>query len=131
MLPPDRPAIFREGWSKILPSGSEKISRGYSNLIENQVGRHVCAPKRYSMRARRSALTIFPELTKRIESTRIGATLQDQVGYFLSPFDFLKELFTFFLFNFAFRRLVLFPFFIPTSLKIRSLVVGLPAEALA
>jgi hypothetical protein len=83
------------------------------------------------MWARRSALTIFPELTKRIESTRIGATLQDQVGYFLSPFDFLKELFTFFLFNVAFRRLVLFLFFIRTSLKIRSLVVGLPAGALA
>jgi len=36
----------------------------------------------------------------------------DQEGYFLSPFDFLRELFTFFLFKVAFKRFVLFLFFI-------------------
>jgi len=39
-----------------------------------------------------------------------GEKLKDQVGYFLSPFDFLNELFTFFLFNAAFNRFA-FPLF--------------------
>ena len=38
-----------------------------------------------------------------------------QVGYFLSPFDFLRELFTFFLFKAAFKRFVLFLFFMSSS----------------
>jgi len=39
----------------------------------------------------------------------------DQVGYFLSPLDFLKECLTFFRFNAAFKRLVFFRRFIRTS----------------
>ncbi len=35
----------------------------------------------------------------------------NQEGYFLSPFDFLKELLTFFLFRLAFKRFVLFLLF--------------------
>jgi hypothetical protein len=38
--------------------------------------------------------------------------LSDQEGNFLSPFDFLRELRTFFLFRVAFKRFVLFLFFI-------------------
>ncbi len=37
-----------------------------------------------------------------------SSNLYDQVGYFLSPFDFLKERFTFFLFKAAFKRLSFF-----------------------
>jgi hypothetical protein len=36
----------------------------------------------------------------------IPLPIRYQVGYFLSPFDFLSELLTFFLFRVAFRRLV-------------------------
>jgi hypothetical protein len=39
-----------------------------------------------------------------------GEELKDQVGNFLSPFDFLNELLTFFLFKAAFNRFV-FPLF--------------------
>jgi len=38
-----------------------------------------------------------------------------QVGYFLSPLDFLKECLTFFLFKAAFKRLVFFRLFIFSS----------------
>jgi hypothetical protein len=39
----------------------------------------------------------------------------DQVGYFLSPLDFLKHLLTFFLFRAAFKRLALLRFFMLAS----------------
>lgn len=39
-----------------------------------------------------------------------GEELKDQVGNFRSPFDFLNELLTFFLFSAAFNRFV-FPLF--------------------
>jgi len=42
----------------------------------------------------------------------------DQVGYFLSPLDFLKQLLTFFLFRAAFKRLVLLRFFMFTSISL-------------
>jgi len=38
------------------------------------------------------------------------SSMPDQVGYFLSPLDFLNELFTFFLLSAAFNRFV-FPLF--------------------
>jgi len=38
----------------------------------------------------------------------------DYVGYFLSPFDFLNECLTFFLFRAAFKRFVLLRFFMST-----------------
>jgi hypothetical protein len=38
------------------------------------------------------------------------------VGYFLSPFDFLKDFLTFFLLSAAFNRFVLLLFFMETSL---------------
>ena len=41
----------------------------------------------------------------------------DQVGYFLSPLDFLKECLTFFLFRAAFKRLVFFRLFIFFSMN--------------
>jgi hypothetical protein len=46
-----------------------------------------------------------------------GARNYDHVGYFLSPFDFLKHLLTFFLFRAAFKRLVLLRFFIFASIS--------------
>jgi hypothetical protein len=50
-----------------------------------------------------------------------------QVGYFLSPFDFLKELFTFFLFRAAFNRFV-FPrlFIIPSFARVASCRTQVP-----
>jgi hypothetical protein len=42
---------------------------------------------------------------------RLALTIFYQEGYFLSPLDFLKLLFTFFLFSAAFNRLV-FPRFL-------------------
>ncbi len=44
-----------------------------------------------------------------------ASNLKDYVGYFLSPFDFLKECLTFFRFNAAFKRFVFFRLFILTS----------------
>ncbi len=46
----------------------------------------------------------------------MGILFMDQVGYFLSPFDFLRELLTFFLFRVAFNRFVLFLRFMSLSL---------------
>jgi len=40
----------------------------------------------------------------------------DQVGYFLSPLDFLKEFLTFFLLRAAFKRLVFFRRFMFSSI---------------
>jgi hypothetical protein len=50
-----------------------------------------------------------------------GILFMDQVGYFLSPFDFLRELLTFFLFRVAFNRFVLFLRFMSLSFKNSSL----------
>ena len=41
-----------------------------------------------------------------------ASNLNDYVGYFLSPLDFLKECLTFFRFNAAFKRFVFFRLFI-------------------
>ena len=46
-----------------------------------------------------------------------GASRFDQVGYFLSPFDFRRLLLTFFLFSVAFNRFVLFLRFITLSFQ--------------
>lgn len=40
----------------------------------------------------------------------------DQVGYFLSPLDFLRECLTFFLFKAAFKRFVFLRLFMPNPL---------------
>jgi len=50
----------------------------------------------------------------------------DQVGYFLSPLDFLKECLTFFLFKAAFNRLVFFRLFMFSS--VRTLTLSLSPE---
>jgi hypothetical protein len=60
------------------------------------------------------------EILKRVqddtsEKWMPGILFIDQVGYFLSPFDFLRELLTFFLFRVAFNRFVLFLRFMSLS----------------
>jgi len=50
----------------------------------------------------------------------------DQVGYFLSPLDLLKECLTFFLFKAAFKRLVFFRLFMFSS--VRTLTPSLSLE---
>jgi hypothetical protein len=47
---------------------------------------------------------------------RSALSVLDHVGYFLSPLDFLKERFTFFLFKAAFKRFVFFRLFILSSI---------------
>jgi hypothetical protein len=49
----------------------------------------------------------------------------DQVGYFLSPLDFRKECFTFFLFRAAFKRLVFFRLFMFSSVRNLTLFLSL------
>ncbi len=101
MFPPDRPASFREGWSRILPSEVEKTSRGYFDAIKNQS-------------AGTPPQARPPQLTRDKqddETASRSSRSEAQDGYLLSPFDFLNELFTFFFFRAAFRRLVLFLFF--------------------
>jgi hypothetical protein len=44
----------------------------------------------------------------------------NQVGYFLSPLDLLKECLTFFRFKAAFKRLVFFRLFISTSMIVKN-----------
>jgi len=60
------------------------------------------------------------EILKRVQDDTfkkwmMGILFIDQVGYFLSPFDFLRELLTFFLFRVAFNRFVLFLRFMSLS----------------
>jgi hypothetical protein len=50
----------------------------------------------------------------------------DQVGYFLSPLDFLNECLTFFLFRAAFKRLVFFRLFMFSS--VRTLTPSFPLK---
>jgi len=88
--------------------------------LKTRGDKHACAPKRY--RGHESLPLKSVRNRKANGRAGIGATPQDQVGYFLSPFDFLKQLLTFFLFNAAFRRLVLFLLFIFASKEISRLV---------
>ena len=53
-----------------------------------------------------------------------GILFISQVGYFLSPFDFLRELLTFFLFRVAFKRLVLFLLFMLSPSRLNHNFVG-------
>ena len=112
MRPPERPAIFRRGWSRILPSASAKTSLGYSKLLmTNQRESESCEEEALGLRVKPSESwqEIWPPTSIFLSWSR------DQVGYFLSPFDFLKQLLTFFRFKAAFRRFVFPLFLIGTS----------------